>query len=155
MKILGWLRTSNKTPGPAELAQARAAKLASIEQIRKRKLLPGQLDPNRELYEFISHDTDSAVRIAAVKALMPTASFAQSLCEFLIGEEHPDVQDAILARILTDYSARVLLDKQEAVFALENAKRSTQRKGDKVAVRALDRKIDNICRLLIPVGRTR
>jgi hypothetical protein len=155
MKILGWLRSSNKTAGQAEPIQSRAAKLASIEEIRKRSLLPGQLDPNRELYDCISHDTDSVVRIAGVKALTPTAAFAHRLCELLIREEHPDVQDAILARILTDYSARVLLDKQEAFFALEGAKSSTQRKGDKFAVRALDRKIDNICRLLMPNARIR
>src|ERR1017187_1824286 len=40
-----------------------------------------------------------------------------------------------------------------AVFALEDAKRSTQRKGDERAIRALNRKIDNICRLLNPGGK--
>jgi hypothetical protein len=150
MNILGWLRKPRKASGQTELLRARSAKLASIEQIRKRRLLPGELNPNRELYGFMSHDTDPAVRIAAVKALIP---IAQTLCAFLIEEEHPDVHDAILDLILTDSSARVATDKLGAVFALEDAKRSTQRKGHERAIRALNRKIDNICRLLNPGGK--
>jgi len=155
MKILGWLRTPQKASGQAELLEARSAKLASIEQIRKRRLLPGELNPNRELYEFISHDRDPAVRIAAVKALIPTDSFAKTLCMFLIEEEHPDVQDTILNLILTDSSARVALDKQAAVFALQDVKLSTKRKGDQRAIQALNRKIDRVCRLLNPAGQIR